>query len=90
MPWVCIEPRKAGFLGYGNIISLVESIKMIVDIDGRSDGSACVHKNPTWMHLKACSLSLQLSIISGSIMSAIIPRLYNPHACMYDHNRASN
>lgn len=53
--WVSPKLTKAGFVGSGNIINLVEIIKLIVDIDGRSDASSCAHKNPTWMHLKTCS-----------------------------------
>ena len=81
--WVSPEELiKAGFVGSGSVTNLDGSIKLIVDIDGRSDASACVHNNAIWMHLKACSRSLQVSIIAGSIMSIRFPRLYNLHACI--------
>jgi len=38
---------KNGFVGSGNVKESVESIKVAVDIGGRSDASACVHKRPT-------------------------------------------
>ena len=76
------EFQKAGFVGSGNTISSVEIITFTVDINGWSDEFPCVHNNPTWIHLKACSRSLQVSIIVGSIMSTIFPRIYNPHACI--------
>jgi len=39
---------KAGFAGSGNVMTeSVESIIVTVDIVGRSDESACVHKRPT-------------------------------------------
>ena len=41
------ELTKAGFVGSGNVIAPVESIKFTVDIDGRSNGLACVHSSAT-------------------------------------------
>ena len=41
--WV-IELTKTGFVGFENVVELDEIIKVVVDIDGRSDASVCVHK----------------------------------------------
>lgn len=56
------EPTKAGFVGSGSILNGVESIILTVDIDGRSDASVCVHKNPTEEMLAESLVDIPLPI----------------------------
>jgi len=79
--WVT-EIKKSGFVGVDKPTNWLESIKLVIDIGGQSDESNCVHKRPTWMHLKACSSS-HVWIIVGSIISLIFPRWYDLHAWIF-------
>ena len=72
--------KKTGFFGskWYAVLSLL-SMRITVDIDGRSAGSSCTQSNPTWIHFKT-SVWLHDSLSDGSMSSNALSSFHNLHA----------
>jgi hypothetical protein len=73
---------KAGCLGFGRVAASLPSMKTTLDIVGRSLGSSCTHKSPTFTHFKY-SFVLQLPDSVWSIKSSDLSSFHKCHACRY-------
>ena len=70
---------KAGCLGVGRVAFSLPSMKTTLDMVGRSFGSSCTHKSPTFTHFKYSSV-LQLLRSVCSIKSSAFSSFHKCHA----------
>ena len=79
-----LRMRKTGCLGVGGFAASLSSKVITFDIVGRSLGSSCTHKSPTFTHL-INSFWLQLSSKVLSIKSITLSTVQSSHACEEFH-----
>lgn len=70
---------KAGCFGFGRVAVSLPSMKTTLDMVGRSFGSSCTHKSPTFTHFKY-SCVLQLSRRVWSSKSSAFSSFHKCHA----------
>lgn len=71
---------KAGCLGPGILVFSLPSMSSTLDIVGRSKGSSCTHRSPTFKHLKS-SFALQVFLRIGSKRSKAFSSFHRFQAC---------